>query len=156
MRFAFVLVLAATGLALAAAPLKLAENGKTGYKIVVPDSSSAVDKFAAKELQFFLKKITSADFPVVTEGSSPAIYIAGAEGKALPDQENVIETRGKDLHLYGGGLHGALWAVYELLENELGCIFFNAHGDLSCRSRRPSSCPKRKSSDATTSPRGPS
>ncbi|MBQ7208600.1 MAG: DUF4838 domain-containing protein [Lentisphaeria bacterium] len=130
MRFAFVLALAATGLALAAAPLKLAENGKTDYKIVVPASSSAVDKFAAKELQFFLKKITSADFPVVSEGKSPAIFIGGSEGKSLPDQENVIETRGKDLHLYGGGLHGALWATYELIENELGCIFFNAHGDL--------------------------
>ncbi|MBQ9502500.1 MAG: DUF4838 domain-containing protein, partial [Lentisphaeria bacterium] len=130
MRFALLLTLAATGLALAAAPLKLAENGKTDYKIVVPAQASAVDKFAAKELQLFLKKITSADFPVVAEGKSPAIRIGAPEGKALADQENVIETRGKDLHLYGGGLHGSLWAVYELLENELGCIFFNAHGDL--------------------------
>ena len=144
MRFALLLTLAVTGLALSAAPLKLAEHGRTDYRIVVPATATAVDKFAAKELQFFLKKITSADFPVVNEGKSPAIRIGAPEGKALADQENVIETRGNDLHLYGGGLHGALWAVYELLENEFGCIFLNAHGDLFVPERKTLVLPEMK------------
>ena len=39
-----------------AAPLKLAENGKTAYSIIVPANASGVDKFAARELAFFLKE----------------------------------------------------------------------------------------------------
>ena len=130
MRHLFIFTLICTAALLSGASLKLAENGKTAYRIVVPEKASAVDKFAARELQFFLKKITSADFEITHAVQTPAIYIGDARGKKLQDQENIIETRGKNLHLYGGGLHGTLWAVYELIENQFGCIFFNAHGEL--------------------------
>ena len=130
MRNIFVFTVVCMAALLSAAPLRLAENGKTNYKIVVPAKASAVDKFAAQELQFFLKQISGADFKIVDSAKSPAIFIGDAKGGKLADQENFIETRGKDLHLYGGGLHGSLWAVYELIENQFGCMFFNAHGEL--------------------------
>ena len=104
MRKIFISTLICAAALLSAAPLRLAENGKTTYKIVVPSDATAVDKFAAKELQYFLKQITSADFKIVNTAKSPAIFIGDAKGKTLADQVNVIETRGKDLYLYGGGL----------------------------------------------------
>lgn len=112
-----------------AAALRLSDNGKTDYVIVLQKNAGAVDKLAARELAFFLKEITGADFPIVETGRSPAIYIGHSKGGSLPDQENVMEVSGKDVFLYGGGIHGNLWAVYEFLENRLGCIFFNAFGD---------------------------
>ncbi|MBE6406378.1 MAG: DUF4838 domain-containing protein [Lentisphaerae bacterium] len=121
----FLLVAAAM---LAAAPLKLAENGKTDYSIVVPPHASNVDKYAAQELAFFLKEITGAQFPIVNSAKSPAIYV-GASKVSLPDDVCKIVTSGKDLRLYGGGVHGTLWAVYELLENSFGCMFLNGFGD---------------------------
>ncbi len=130
MRKIFISTLICAAALLSAAPLRLAENGKTAYKIVVPAKATEVDKFAAKELQFFLKKISGADFQIVNTAQTPAIFIGDAKSKTLADQVNVIETRGKNLHLYGGGLHGTIWAVYELIENQFGCIFFNAHGEL--------------------------
>ena len=113
MRKIFVFVSICAAALLSAAPLRLAENGKTAYKIVVPAKATEVDKFAAKELQFFLKKISGADFQIVNTAQTPAIFIGDAKSKTLADQVNVIETRGKNLHLYGGGLHGTIWAVYE-------------------------------------------
>lgn len=124
-----VILLAAAAFCAFGAPLKLAENGKTNYSIVLNKNASNVDKLAAKELAFFLKKMTDADFAVTTEKKSPAIFIGHAKGAKLADDVNVVETSNKDLLLYGGGVHGNLWAVYELLENHFGCIFFNAFGD---------------------------
>lgn len=114
---------------LCAAPLKLAENGKTNYTIVLSNKASAIDKLAAKELAFFLKKITKATFPISTTKKSPAIFIGNNKSSKLANDVNVVETIGKDLHLYGGGMHGNLWAVYEFLENHLGCVFLNAFGE---------------------------
>lgn len=129
MRFTFFLIAVFSSVILSAAPLKLAENGKTDYTIVVPSNASAVDQFAAKELAFFLKEITGAVFPIANTAKGSAVYIGVPKGKNLPDDVSMIETSGKDLHLYGGGVHGNLWAVYELLENTFGCMFLNGFGD---------------------------
>ncbi len=129
MRLLTFLLFAGVFYALNGASLKLAENGKTDYSIVLQKNASDIDKFAAKELAFFLKKITGADFAISNEKKSPAIFIGHDKGAKLADEVNIVETSGKDLLLYGGGIHGNLWAVYELLENHLGCVFFNAFGD---------------------------
>ena len=83
MRNIFILTLICAASLLCAAPLRLAENGKTAYKIVVPAKATAVDQFAAKELQYFLKQITGADFAIVNSAKTPAIYIGDAKGKSL-------------------------------------------------------------------------
>ena len=129
MRLFTLILFALVCCSLCGAPLKLAENGKTNYSIVLQKNASNTDKLAAKELAFFLKKITGADFAISNDKKSPAIFIGHAKGAKLADEVNVVETSGNDLLLYGGGVHGNLWAVYEFLENHLGCVFFNAFGD---------------------------
>ncbi|MBO7147669.1 MAG: DUF4838 domain-containing protein [Lentisphaeria bacterium] len=136
MRIVLSVLLFAVGSLLFAADLVLAEKGKTTYSIVVDKNAGAVDQFAARELSYFLNRITGAEFKIVHSSGSPAIYVGHAKGKALPDQVNVIETQGKDLFLYGGGVHGTLWAVYELIENKFGCMFLNAYGDLHIPQRQ--------------------
>ena len=70
---------------LSAAPLKLAENGKTDYTIVVPANASEVNKYAANELAFFLKEITGVQFPVAATAKGPAIYVGAAKTKLADD-----------------------------------------------------------------------
>ena len=48
--------------------LCLAEDGRTQYKIVIPEGASETLKYAAEELSKYLKEISGAVFPVTTEG----------------------------------------------------------------------------------------
>ena len=128
----------------AAEDLVLAENGKTDYVITFGTVPSAVDEFAARELRFFLRQMTGADFPVVRASGGPAIVIGHTNGGALSAQECRIESAGRNLLLYGGGIHGNLWAVYELLENRFGCMFLNAFGDLHIPARKTLTLPEGK------------
>ena len=48
--------------------LCLAEDGRTQYKIVIPEGASETLKYAAEELSKYLKEISGAVFPVTIEG----------------------------------------------------------------------------------------
>ena len=84
MRFTFFLIAVFSSVILSAAPLKLAENGKTDYTIVVPSNASAVDQFAAKELAFFLKEITGAVFPIANTAKVLLFISEFPRGKICP------------------------------------------------------------------------
>jgi hypothetical protein len=61
-------LLAAPGKALQAqSALTLAREGATRYSIVAADDASPVDRYAARELALYLRQITGAEFPVVSE-----------------------------------------------------------------------------------------
>ena len=47
-----------------AGELILAKNGKTDYVIAFAGKPTDVEQYAAKELRFFLKEITGADFQI--------------------------------------------------------------------------------------------
>ncbi len=134
-----------------AAPLQLAHEGKTDYRIVLPADAIAAERHAAAELAAFLKASTGADFPVVAEaeaGGGPCIMVGfGTKAQALvPDrkpavfgpEEFVIETHPPHLLLAGGRPRGSLYAVYTFLEDQVGCRWFSsavqrvpAHPELS-------------------------
>ena len=46
-------------------------NGKTSYSIVIPDQPDTGVKFAAQELQTFLKKASGADFRIIKSAQAP-------------------------------------------------------------------------------------
>jgi len=120
-------------------PLTLARDGKTEYVIVVADDASGVDKYAAAELSRYLKQIAGADYPVVEPKdmdpakpcifiglSSPALKILGKDPMAVfKDQDNAARKIGKNIFLYGKGLHGNLYAVMDFLENSLAWRWFS-------------------------------
>ncbi|OQA83709.1 MAG: hypothetical protein BWY31_02797 [Lentisphaerae bacterium ADurb.Bin242] len=139
-----IFLLAGTLCALAssgAAELKLLENSKTEYRIVVPDRPDTGNRFALKELQMFLKEAGGADFQAVPASkaprekriflglSEPALKILGGDPlQKLKDQDHCVKTVGNDLFLFGKGLHGDLFAVYDFLENVLGFRWYDARG----------------------------
>ena len=112
----------------------IAENGKSFCVIVQADNATEPEKFAAKELVTFLKRVTGAEFAVVAEQSlagDPAsrIYVGwtryaarhGIDASKLGEEEWVIRTIGDDLVLTGGRPRGTMYAVYEFLEDHVGC-----------------------------------
>jgi hypothetical protein len=112
----------------------LARAGKSSCVIVQADIATEPEKFAAKELATFLKRVTGAEFPVVAEQSSTddkanRIYVGwtgfaarhGIDATKLGEEEWVIRTVGDDLVLAGGRPRGTMYAVYEFLEDHVGC-----------------------------------
>ena len=67
-------------------PLTIGEGGNL-HQIVIPDNSDQVVKFAASELQSYLKKITGKELPVVKSGDTkkhePAIRLILDRNKGL-------------------------------------------------------------------------
>ena len=115
-----------------AEPLTLAENGKTAYKIVLPDQPKGFDRMAADDLKNYLGKMTGADFQIVPESQASGqdlIYVGqtgfarkqGIDFAALGAEEWVIRPLGKNLILSGGYPIGSFYAVWNLL-NRLGCF----------------------------------
>ena len=52
---------------IATAGVNIVENGKSDYKIVVPENADAIISFAASETQNFIKDSTGVTIPVVSD-----------------------------------------------------------------------------------------
>lgn len=130
------LLFAACGtLSAGAATLELADKGKTVYVISLAADAIPAEKTAASQLQKYLGQVTGASFAVHSEtevkSGAPQILVgAGRRAKALLPQQNwgslggdgiVIKTVGKNLVLAGGRPRGSLYAVFQFLEDSVGC-----------------------------------
>lgn len=117
--------------------IKLAENGRSEYTIVLSMNASPSEKHAARELSNFLHQITGAQFPIVTEsGWCPKRMIVLGDGntakslgvsidiKDLGDEGFTIKTAGPHLVIVGGRLRGTMYGVYAFLEEVLGCRWY--------------------------------
>jgi hypothetical protein len=113
--------------------LQLVEDGASEYEIVLPSDPSAVEQFAASELQEYLQKMSGAQLPI-TRGEAPArsilIGVEGAQQRGVSLAEErlgwdgfVMQTEGNQLVLAGRQQRGTLYAVYALLE-ELGVRWY--------------------------------
>ena len=124
----------------AVAPLVLAADGVTRYRVVPPDQPSPVDLYAVRTLTDYLRQSTGAEFPVVAAAelpadapalfvgiSAPALQRLGEDPiPGLQEQEHVSRSRGADIFLYGKGLHGNLHAAMFFLETQLGWRWYSA------------------------------
>ena len=126
-------VLMATGVALSAAPLKLASGGKAFFKIAVPAEQNQLDKFAAADLANYLGRMAGAEFSVVNEAELPkgasAIYLGrtqkaaalGLDAETFEREEWCIKCAdGNSLVITGGRPVGAFYGVWALL-SRFGC-----------------------------------
>jgi hypothetical protein len=134
--FVMVAVLAFASQA-SAGELVLAENGRSDYRIVVPDGASPSVKHGAEELQMFLRQISGAKLPIVDDqqplGSKEIILGQNAHLKelgvaidfaSLGNEGYLIRTVGQHLVIAGGPVRGAMYGVYGLLDDHLGCRWF--------------------------------
>lgn len=88
--------------------------------------------FAAKELRYYLGRMTAVSFPIeVYRRGAPGICIGACSGistEGLGSDGFTILSRGEQLCLAGGN-RGVIYAAYELLES-LGCRFFTHNCEL--------------------------
>ena len=113
---------------------QLVINGKPNARIVIPATPEPVECFAAEELQKYLQQMSGAELPIVDRAPAdrPAIFIGAAaptrdldlSEAALGEDGYVIRTTEAGLVLAGAKPYSALYAVYRVLEDHLGCGFF--------------------------------
>ena len=118
---------------------KVADHGSAKAQIVVAENASPSTRYAAEELQRFLKEITGAELAVVSDAVpvKPGEIIVGAnkhfdkvtKGSIkiadLGREGYIIRTIGQSyLVIAGGEPRGNLYGVYGLLEDHLGCRWF--------------------------------
>ena len=114
-------------------------------KVVCVKDASAIDELAVKELCEHLKQITGEEYAVADEagiaGNERCIVVGLSDlakkrlGRAsrlneINEQGSVVQGHKGDLFLYGKGRHGNLYAVYEYLENKLGCRWLTGYDDV--------------------------
>src|SRR5450432_46511 len=116
-----------------AANLRLVENGKSNYSIVIAPDASQSERHGAEDLQKFLEEMSGARLPITAEprprmvlvGNSPALEklnlrISFAE---LGPEGFTLKTSGPHVAIAGGRLRGSMYGVYAFLE-KLGCRWF--------------------------------
>lgn len=123
--------------------------GQAKARIVLPAEPTPTEQFAAEELGKYLAEISGAKLPVGTEpspGDGPRILI-GATSPAKPlirplaekDPEAFrVQTLNGDLLLAGATDRATLYAVYDFLEEELGCRWLGPGPDWETVPKRPS------------------
>ena len=114
----------------------LADKGLTDYRIVY-SSSVSQGRISATELSEYLCRITGAAFPVEESASNQpsadgkCIFIGWpAPGDEIPPAsgERRIKSCEGSIYLYGNGIDGDTFAVYDFLEYFLDCHFYTARG----------------------------
>ena len=127
----------------------LFENQKTKYKIVVGADASESEKWAASELQNYLKQISGAVFKIDNDNSEitqneliigynkhAQKYLGANFSKPKKfDESFFYKNAGTNLLFIGGARRGTMYAVFSFLENELGVRWY---------SPKVSSIPKRQ------------
>lgn len=103
-------------------------NATTNWKIVLPNSPTAVESTAGKELQSHLQKVTKGDFPIVREQDVPkdstSLLLVGKTSKSpqkdFAFDEILIQSKEGNLILTGHPRRGTLYAVYSFLQDVVG------------------------------------
>ena len=112
----------------------LAENGQTEYKILLSDSPTDTETYAAGELAYFFEEATGATLPIVYDANVSAdkngkflsigntalfekskVKISHSE---LGDDGFKVVTYGNSVLMNGAGEGGKLYAVYDFLEEQ--------------------------------------
>ena len=118
--------------------ITLARDGKTETRILIPAAPTTMEEKAAADLARWLEAMTGTDFPVANEepgtSSEPVISVGNTALRAaagLADEElgfdgYAIAAKGEALFITGGTRRGIINGVYALLEEDLGCRWYQS------------------------------
>ena len=124
-RFLFLSLLALFGAA-CTPKHTLFEGGRSEYSIVIGEDASPVVQYAARELQTWIREVSGADLPIVSESVSGKRLVLDCADPESRDDAFVYSSDGEDIRFIGNGPRGTLYAVYAFLENELGCRWYSS------------------------------
>ncbi len=115
--------------------MELARDGAP-IAAIVDGSTPDLARSAATELQVHIARMSGAELPIVTQRvpGQPTIFVGGdpaferlgttSDALGLGDEGFIIRSVEDDLVLAGGSHLATLYAVYDLLEDDLGCHWF--------------------------------
>jgi hypothetical protein len=130
------LVLASAAASASGQRVTLVRNGKSTYAIVLGPGATSATRHGAEDLQRFLKEMSGADLPILdSDSGAPRDVVRIETAPQLAEEELRIRTDGTTVRISGGGKRGAMYGCYALLEDVLGCRWYNT---------RESRIPKRK------------
>lgn len=112
----------------------LFSQGQSNYRIILSATASASEKWAAKELQHWLKEAGGAELPITEPGNGdnkpgimigyPGFSIAGEKEPDNNDESFRYFNLGDNIYIYGGKSRGTMYGVFSFLERELGCRWY--------------------------------
>ncbi|MBQ3065484.1 MAG: DUF4838 domain-containing protein, partial [Clostridia bacterium] len=113
----------------------LVENGTSAYVIVHAEDASPTEITATTELQSYIKQISGAELPIVSDAEAPAeneiiVGKTNRESDSQFDRESLgkegfmIDINEGRIFLVGGEDVGTLYSAYTFLEEHLGCRFY--------------------------------
>lgn len=112
--------------------VKLTEDGQPLAQIVLRNNADVTEKYAAEELQFWLKKITGAELPIknALDEDSVNLVVGGGWIDYPEDVAAIGETdgfavrqKGNVIRISGNRSKGTLHAVYAFLEENTDIIW---------------------------------
>lgn len=114
--------------------IKLVEDNRSEYVIVVPEKADSITMLAAAKLQEYLRKISSMELPIVKDndgyreksiliGNNVHLQKINYESNSAELQSDGFHIKTYDDHLIivGGNGKGVLFGVYEFLKKYIGC-----------------------------------
>lgn len=122
-------------------PLTLTSKGKAIGEIIINADASEPEKVAAKELQFWIEKITSVHIPITHEASMKSdvkIFLGKAFAEAAYQTDLTalggsdgfaVRNDGNHIYIFGAIPKGTLNGVFAFLENNTDIIWARPHID---------------------------
>lgn len=109
----------------------LTQSGKAVAKIQTRRAASSVERFAARELASYVRKISGAQLPVgASNPSSSCVHVGIAEGDDAtgmePESFRIIADRSQ-LRIVGADDRGTLYGVYTFIHDCLGVSWVRYH-----------------------------
>ena len=112
-------------------PFEVVRNGESEFVIIIPQDAGRHDSTAAKYLSTYLRVMTGAAIPVLSDAEPAGRYefCLGNTNRlnsgppVAPDAYSII-TEGQKVHIYGGEGKGVIYGTIELLER-WGCRKFS-------------------------------
>lgn len=118
----------------------LSTSGKSDYSILIVEND-VITSNAAKQLSFYLNKVTGANFPIkvvnksASENNTAKFIFVGSlthlasfkPNKAIDKSKSTNESiyidieKGGNIYLLGGSKRSTLYAVFQFLEDYVGC-----------------------------------
>lgn len=116
--------------------IKLCENGRTEYRIIISAEHDAATRYAAEELSLFLYKTSKTAFTAGYDDSEKIGHeiILGETSRekdgfiareSLKNDGFTIKARDGDIFISGKSGRGTLYGVYSFLENYIGLEFIS-------------------------------
>ncbi|MCE1199852.1 MAG: DUF4838 domain-containing protein [Marinilabiliales bacterium] len=111
----------------------LFDHGKSDYRISLPSTASESEKWAAGELQHWLKEMSGIELPLLPFDQNyqgPQIIVGApspefdASGDALQQESFHYRNVNQNILISGGKQRGTMYGVFEFLENELGLRWY--------------------------------